>query len=114
MELLSTNEQILLLAVLALGDDAYGVAVRDHIEATAGHTMSVGATYTSLERLVATGMLDTRVGDPTPERGGRAKRYYSLTALGATALEDTRRATARMWEATTPNPHATPMTGAVT
>lgn len=99
MDLLSTTEQILLLAVMALGDEAYGVTIKDHVTRTTGRVLSVGATYTSLERLVGSGLLTSRIGEPTAARGGRAKRFYEVTAEGARALEETRSATSAMWSA---------------
>ena len=67
-------EQIVLLAVLRLGDEAYAVPILEQIEAQAGRTMARGALYTALERLEAKGCLRSRLGDPLPERGGRARR----------------------------------------
>lgn len=97
MELLSTVEQILLLAVWELGEDAYGVAIRNHIEESAGRSLSAGAIYAPLERLTASGLLSSSMGEPTAERGGRAKRFYSITAQGVTALRETRNVTESMW-----------------
>lgn len=99
MVLLSTTEQAVLLAVWALGDEAYGPAIRAHIEGATGRNISIGAIYAPLERLAAAGMLSRRTGEPTAERGGRAKRYYSITAEGVRALEATRKATDSLWSA---------------
>jgi PadR family transcriptional regulator, regulatory protein PadR len=85
-------EHLVLLAVLQCGDAAYAVPVRHHIEARAGRAVARGALYTTLDRLEAKGYLRSRMGEPTPARGGRAKRYYAVTALGMRALRASRTA----------------------
>lgn len=80
-------EQLVLLAILQLGDAAYAVPIRREIETRAHRSVARGALYTALERLEAKGCLRSRLGDPTPERGGRSKRYYSVTARGVRALK---------------------------
>lgn len=77
-------EIMVLAALIRLGDDAYGVAVRKEIETRAGREVTIGALYATLSRLEDKGYVATRQGEATPERGGRAKRYYRLTALGQT------------------------------
>lgn len=77
---------MVLLAILHLGDGAYAVPIRDELAARAGRAIARGALYTTLERLESKGYLRSRVGDPIPERGGRARRYYSVTARGIAAL----------------------------
>lgn len=79
-------EQLILLAILRLGDDAYGVTIRAELAKRAGRTVAPGALYTALERLDAKGVITSRMGDPTPQRGGRAKRYVTVTAAGVKAL----------------------------
>jgi len=79
-------EQLVLFAVLHLAPDAYGVNVRQTIEERAGRSVSAGAIYTTLERLESRGMVASTWGEPTPERGGKRKRYYQLTAEGREAL----------------------------
>lgn len=79
-------EQLILLAILRLGDDAYGVAIRAELDDRAGRAVTPGALYTALERLEAKGLITSRMGDPTPQRGGRAKRYVKVTAAGLRAL----------------------------
>ena len=81
-------EQVLLFALVALGDDAYGVSVRELIEDETGRAPSPGAIYTGYERLERKGLVASRLGEPTPTRGGRPKRYYTLTARGAQALSE--------------------------
>ncbi len=79
-------EQLVLLAVLRLRPDAYGVRMRKEIEARTGRSISAGAIYTALERMERRGFVSSRLGDPTPERGGRRKKYYQLEPAGAVAL----------------------------
>lgn len=85
-------EQLVMFALLRLGDDAYGVTVHAEILARTGRTMSFATIYTTLSRLEGKGMVDSFVGDPTPERGGRAKKHFALTALGKQALQQSVRA----------------------
>jgi len=89
-------EQLLLFALLHLEDDAYGVSIRRLIEERTGRTVSAGAVYTALERLERRGFVSSRLGEPTPERGGKRKRYYRLEAPGHRALERSRDALAGM------------------
>lgn len=91
-------EQSLLLAVAHLGTKAYGVTIRQEIEARTGRDVAVGAIYTSLQRLESKGYVKSALADPTPERGGRSKRYFTLRAAGAAALRQSRDRLARMWE----------------
>ena len=79
-------EQMVLLAVLRVGSKAYAVPVRAEIQARTGRTVARGALYTALERLEAKGFLASRAGDPIPERGGRSRRYFSVTPDGLAAL----------------------------
>jgi DNA-binding PadR family transcriptional regulator len=79
-------EQLILLAILRLGDQAYGVTIRAELADRAGRTITPGALYTALERLEVKGLVTSRMGDPTPQRGGRAKRYVTVTAAGTQAL----------------------------
>jgi len=79
-------EQLLLFALLDLGEDAYGAAVGRSIEERTGRTVSAGAVYTGLDRLEARGLVRSSVGAPTPERGGRRKKFYVLEPAGALEL----------------------------
>lgn len=90
-------EHMILLAILRLGDDAYGMAIRDELEDQVGREVTRSAAYITLERLSKKGYLTTRMGDPTPSRGGRAKRYYELTAAGKEAMRVSGQALMRMW-----------------
>ena len=79
-------EQVVLFAVLQLEDEAYGVTVREEIKRRTGRAVSAGAVYTTLERLEARRFVTSRWGDPTPERGGKRKRFFAITAAGRQAL----------------------------
>ena len=86
--LLGEFEQIVLLAVLRLGEDAYGVPIRLEIEKRTGRSLTVGALYRTLDRLEGKGYVTSWFSDPTPERGGRSKRHYRLESSGERALRD--------------------------
>jgi PadR family transcriptional regulator, regulatory protein PadR len=79
-------EQLILLAILRLRDDAYGVSIRAELAERAGRTVAPGAMYTALERLEVKGLITSRMSEPTPQRGGRAKRHVTVTAAGMAAL----------------------------
>ena len=89
-------EQLILLALMRLGPDAYGASVRREIEEHAGREVSISAVYTTLERLEQKGLVRSRIGEPTPERGGRRRRHFELRPLGARSLRDAYRALAGM------------------
>ena len=90
-------EQLLLFALLQLGeDDAYGSRIRDAIEARTGRTVSPGAVYTALDRLEGRGLVSSVLGEPTPQRGGKRKRYYRIEPQGAELLRRSHDALARM------------------
>ncbi len=89
-------EQLLLLAVLRLHEEAYGAGIRDEISARTGRSVSRGAIYAGLDRLEEKGFLKSRLGAPTAERGGRAKRQYEITGKGEFALSTSLQALRRM------------------
>jgi len=89
-------EQLLLMALLASGDESYGVEIRRTIEHRAGRSVSPGAMYTALDRMERRGLVSSRLGEPTPQRGGKRKRYYRLEAAGETLLRESQRALARV------------------
>src|SRR3989337_2513358 len=89
-------EQRVLLALIRLRDNAYGVTIRREIERRTGRNVSIGAIYTTLDRLEEKGYVTSHMGDPTPERGGRAKRFVTITAAGANALQESPRVIAKM------------------
>lgn len=97
MKILSRAEELVLLAVWHLQENAYGVAIRKYINAMTREDWSIGAVYVPLDRLSKWGFLKTTQAEPTPERGGRSKRYYALTETGLSALNHTRRVQDRMW-----------------
>jgi DNA-binding PadR family transcriptional regulator len=90
-------EQMVLLAVLLLREEAYGVTIRRELEERVGRSATRGALYTTLERLEAKGYLTSRMGDPTPQRGGRSKRYFQVTPAGVSALKASREAMEELW-----------------
>jgi DNA-binding PadR family transcriptional regulator len=85
-------EQIVLLAILRLDDNAYGVTIRSEIAQHAGRHPTPGALYTTLDRMEEKGIVRSWMGDATPQRGGRAKRYFALTKAGRAALVNAQRA----------------------
>ena len=91
-------EQVVLLAILRLGDNAYGVTIAAEIAACTGREASPGALYTTLDRLESKGLVLSRFGDPTPQRGGRAKRYFTLNSNGLTAITRAQQSYRRLLE----------------
>ena len=91
-------ELMLLLAVIHLGDEAYGVPICRELEANRGRDVAVGSVYAALERLEGKGLVTSSMGDPTPERGGKAKRYFSITKEGLRQVHETRRVLTRLWQ----------------
>jgi DNA-binding PadR family transcriptional regulator len=91
-------EYIIVLALLRLADQAYGVTVRQEIEVRTKREVSIGAVYATLDRLEAKGYVKSHRGDPTPERGGRSKRFFRVTAKGIAAVSRTHRALQSMTE----------------
>ena len=96
MERLGAFEQLLLLALVRLGDDTYGVPIREEIEGRTGRLVSPGAIYTALHRLETRGLVRSRLGDASAERGGKRKRLYRLTARGAGAIAQAHSTMAQM------------------
>ena len=84
-------EQLVLLAILRLGPNAYGVGIRKEILSCTSRDISPGALYTTLDRLSKKGLLSSEEGDPTPLRGGRAKRFYKVTPVGRNQLIEAQR-----------------------
>lgn len=91
-------EQIVLIAVLRLGDHAYAIPIREEIEERTGRTVARGALYTALERLETKGCLRSSMSDPLPERGGRARRYFIVTSTGLAAVRTSRQSLLRLWQ----------------
>lgn len=94
-------EQVVLLAILRLGDEAYGVTIRREIAERTEREPAPGALYTTLDRLEEKGLVASTYGDPTPERGGRAKRYFTVTAPGVRAVARAQRAFQRLMQGLT-------------
>ena len=94
----SDFEQQVLLAVWRLEGRAYGASIRDEIEERTHASVAQGAVYTTLMRLEKKGLLQSRLSDPTPVRGGKAKRLFSITATGRAGVREVRRAMDRLWE----------------
>jgi PadR family transcriptional regulator PadR len=95
-------EQIVLLALIRLGDDAYGVSVSREIARRTGRDATLGTVYKTLMRLETKKLVRTRIGEPTPERGGRRKKYYAITPAGRSALATTLKALRRMTQGLDP------------
>ena len=91
-------EHLVLLAILRLGDDAYAIPIREEIEERTGRSVARGALYTALERLEVKRFLRSRMGEPLPERGGRARRYFTVTAAGLASIRSSRRSLLRLWQ----------------
>lgn len=90
-------EQAVLLAIIHLDSDAYGVSIRREIESRTGRQVAVGALYTALDRLEEKRYVRSAMSAPTPRRGGRAKKYFRVTASGLGALRQSHQFLARMW-----------------
>jgi PadR family transcriptional regulator PadR len=85
--------------VIHLGDEAYGVPISRELEKHRGKNVSLGSVYAALERLEGKGLVVSSLGDPTPERGGKAKRFFRITKLGLRQVQDTRRVLTGLWQA---------------
>jgi PadR family transcriptional regulator PadR len=101
-DFLGDFEQVVLLAILRLGKGAYGVAIRQTIEDIAGREVSIGSVYTTLDRLESKGLVSSRMAEPTAERGGRAKRFFTIESPGRSALQSSLRATRAMLQGLEP------------
>ena len=91
-------EQLVLLAALRLGDEAYAVGIGDELRSQAGIEVPRGAVYVTLDRLERKGYLRSRFGDPTPERGGKAKRYFQVTKTALPLLRSSQAALLNLWD----------------
>jgi DNA-binding PadR family transcriptional regulator len=90
-------EELVLLAVLRLGGNAYGASVREELKSQAGRSVSISTVYVTLMRMEEKGLSRSWMGDPSGERGGKAKRHFEVTAEGLSALEASRAVRERMW-----------------
>src|ERR1035438_1116506 len=94
-------ELMILLALIRLGDDAYGVPISKELLSTTGREVSLGSVYAALDRLERKEFVSSTLGDPTPERGGRAKRYFRVTKKGMQEARTTRKALISLWRGVT-------------
>lgn len=96
-DLLTDLEMMILLAVLRVGEDAYGVPIAREIEETGRRAVALAAVYATLDRLEERRLVTSRLGDPTAERGGRAKRFFRVTPAGVQKVRATRQAFTALW-----------------
>lgn len=96
-QLLTDFELMIVLAILRTGEQAYGAGIAREIETTAGRPVLIGAVYAALDRLERNGLVGSTIADPTPERGGRAKRFFRVTPRGLAAARQTRQALVALW-----------------
>lgn len=96
-EFLGGFELLVLLALIRLGDEAYGVPISEAIEESSGKEVAIGSVYITLERLEGKGLVSSRLGEPTAERGGRAKTYFKVTAKGLRAVRNAQRTLVNLW-----------------
>jgi DNA-binding PadR family transcriptional regulator len=95
--MLTKLEELVLLTVLKLQNNAYGITIYKHIKNETGKELSVGSVYFPLERLARRGYLSTFKGEPTPKRGGMSKKYYQLTESGISLLKETKKINHAFW-----------------
>jgi PadR family transcriptional regulator len=95
---LSNFELMVMLAIIRIGDDAYGVSIANEIEETTGSEVLLGSVYDSLARLEEKGLISSVIGEATPERGGRAKRHFTATAKGLRIVRDTQQSLLKLWK----------------
>lgn len=100
-------ESIVLLAILQLGDEVYGVPIVDEIERRTGRSVAPAAVYITLRRLEQKGLLASWMSDPTPERGGKARRCVKVTRAGLEILRESRQVIDQMWRGLDPNLRST-------
>ena len=98
MKVLSSQDEILMLAIISLGRDAYGVTIRRHVSKVTGKEWSIGAIYDPLYRLEKKEFVRSELSDPTNERGGRSKRIFSVTPEGREALLEHKRVRDELWD----------------
>ena len=97
-EFLGGFELLVLLALIRLGDDAYGVPISEAIEKSSGREVALGSVYITLERLQHKGFVSSELGEPTAVRGGRAKTYFRITAKGLREVRQTQRTLITLWQ----------------
>jgi PadR family transcriptional regulator PadR len=97
-EFLGGFELLVLLALMRLGDEAYGVPISEAIEQSSGREVALGSVYITLDRLEQKGFVSSRLGEPTAERGGRAKTYFRITTNGLREVRQARRTLVSLWK----------------
>jgi DNA-binding PadR family transcriptional regulator len=97
MDMLTKLEELVLIAVLKLKDQAYGISIYDYVVLKTGNKVAVSSVYFPLERLVRKGYLESFKGEPTPKRGGMRKKYYALTQEGIDVLQENRELNRTIW-----------------
>ena len=95
---LSNFELMVMLAIIRIGDDAYGVSISNEIERTTGSEVLLGSVYDALNRLMEKGLIVSTMGEATPERGGRAKRQFRTTSRGLRLVRDTQQSLVKLWK----------------
>jgi len=98
MQLLTKPEELLLLAICNLGNDAYGVEILNYLSEKTGKEWSIGSIYVPLDRLARKEYVDSFQGEPTAKRGGKSKRFFQVTKKGLEALRESKRVQEEMWE----------------
>jgi DNA-binding PadR family transcriptional regulator len=94
---ISRSEEYILLAIVRLREGAYGVAIRNRLKQDTGETWAFGAVHVMLSRLEKKGLLESYLAEPTPQRGGRSKRIYTMTSLGRQTMEQIKKVQDRVW-----------------
>jgi DNA-binding PadR family transcriptional regulator len=94
---LSNVEMMVILALLRLGEDSYGVPISRELEQRSGRHVAIASVYATLERLEQKGIVTSRLGEPSSERGGRAKKYFSVTGKGVRAVRETQQCLQKLW-----------------
>jgi DNA-binding PadR family transcriptional regulator len=95
---LSNFELMVMLAIIRIGDDAYGVSIANEIEESTGSEVLLGSIYDALTRLEQKGLISSVLGEATPERGGRAKRHFRTTSKGLRIVRDTQQSLIKLWK----------------
>jgi PadR family transcriptional regulator, regulatory protein PadR len=95
---LSNFELMVMLAIIRIGDDAYGVSISNEIEETTGSSVLIGSVYDALARLEEKGLILSSIGEATPERGGRAKRHFRTTSKGLRLVRETQQSLVKLWK----------------
>ncbi len=101
MKLLARGEELIMLGILRLKEDAYCLEILEQAEKDTGKSWTLGGIYAILNRLERNGLIDSRLGPPSPERGGKSKRYYTVTKTGMKALKEIKQVENTIWNGLT-------------